>query len=173
MGGTVDTARGNGTAVVCHCDSCTRAQRHFGVDATRKDGVAIYQTTPDRMSIDQGQAHLALARLTPKGCFRWYAACCNTQIGVSSSTPKFPFVGIVQTAFPDASTLPRPRTHAYVQQHGGPDVHRRLAPSVIAVMARSISALSSGRWRATPFFDLETRRPVSEPTILPKDAGRP
>lgn len=173
MHGTLDVARGSGTPVVCHCDSCVRAQKHFGVAATRAEGVAIYQTTPDRISIDAGAEHLGLGRLSPKGSFRWYATCCNTQLGVSSTTPKFAFVGLVQTIFADPAPLGRARTHAFVPQAGGVDKHTRLMPSIIALMARSAAALTSGRWRETPFFDVEKGQPVVVPTVLPKDAGRP
>lgn len=157
---------------MCHCDSCVRAQRHFGVEATRTEGVAIYQTTPDRVSITAGADHLGLGRLTPKGAFRWFTTCCNTQLGVSSTTPKFAFIGFVQTIFPDTSALGRARTHAYVPQAGGADKHTRLMPSIMAVMSRSVSALTSGRWKDTPFFDVDTGAPVASPQVLPRDAGR-
>lgn len=170
--GTVAVERRSGTSVVCHCDSCARAQRFFGVPATRMDGVAIYQTTPDRVSIDGGTGHLGLGRLTPKGSYRWFATCCNTQLGVSSTTPRFAFIGLVQSIFADTGALGRARTHAYMPQAGGADKHTRLMPSIMAVMARSVSALTSGRWKDTPFFDVETRKPVVAPQLLPKAAGR-
>lgn len=134
--------------------------------------MAIYQTTPDRFRIDEGAGNLALGRLSPKGSYRWYTTCCNTQIGVSSTTPKFAFIGLVHTIFPDTSALGRARTHAYVQQPGGAGKHIRLMPAVMAVMARSASALASGRWKDTPFFNVDTREPVAEPQVLLKDAGR-
>ena len=172
MHGTLEVGRGTGTPVICHCESCTRAQRHFGVEANRTEGVAIFQTTPDKVSLDAGAEHLALARLSPKGSFRWYASCCNSQIGVSSTIPKFAFIGLVQSIFPDASALGRARTHAYLQQPGGGEKHIRLMPAVLAVLSRSLSALTSGRWRETPFFDVETGAPIAPPEVLPKDAGR-
>lgn len=170
--GTLEVERRSGTAAICHCDSCVRAQRHFGVEATRAEGVAIFQTTPDRFSIDAGEQHLGLSRLTPKGSFRWHTTCCNSQIGVSSSTPKFAFVGLVQTIFADASAIGRARTHAYVPQPGAADKHTRLMPAIMALMARSVSALSSGRWKDTPFFDVDTRQPLVAPQVLSRDAGR-
>lgn len=170
--GTLSVKRGSGTPAVCHCDSCVRAQRHFGVEASRAEGVAVFQTTPDRVKITQGTEHLGIGRLTPKGIFRWHATCCNTQLGVSSTTPKFAFFSPVQTIFADTAPLGRARTHAFVPQPGGGEKHTRLMPSILALMARSLSALTSGRWRDTPFFDLETRAPIVEPQLLPKDAGR-
>ncbi|OAN68913.1 hypothetical protein A8B78_22005 [Jannaschia sp. EhC01] len=170
--GTLRVERGAGTPAICHCESCVRAQRHFGVEATRAEGVALFQTTPDRFSIVDGTAHLGLGRLSPKGSYRWFTTCCNTQLGVSSTTPKFAFFSPVQTIFADPSPLGRARTHAYVPQPGGPDKHTRLMPAIIALMARSASALTSGRWRDTPFFDVETGQPVVPPVELPKDSGR-
>lgn len=172
MHGTLDVERGSGTPVVCHCDSCARAQRHFGVEATRAEGVAIFQTTPDRFSIDHGARHLALGRLTPRGSYRWFTTCCNTQLGVSSTTPKFAFFGPVQSIFADPTPLGRARTHAFVPHPDGAEKHKRLMPAIMAVMARAAAALASGRWRETPFFDVGTRQPVAVPQVLPKDAGR-
>lgn len=170
--GGLTVARRSGTPAVCHCESCVRAQRHFGVEATRAEGVAVFQTTPDRFSIEGGAEHLGLARLTPKGSYRWYASCCDTQLGVSSTTPKFAFFSPVQTIFADTRGLGRARTHAFVPQAGGPDKHTRLMPTIIALMARSMSALASGRWRKTPFFNVATGAPVAEPLLLPQSAGR-
>jgi hypothetical protein len=164
--------RGSGTPAICHCDSCVRAQRHFGVDANQSDGVAVFQTTPDRFTIETGTETLGLARLTPKGSYRWFATCCNSQIGVSSTTPKFPFFSPVQSIFSDPAALGKARTHAFVPQQGGGQKHRRLMPAIVALMARSLSALTSGRWRSTPFFDVDTRQPVAASQVLPKDAGR-
>lgn len=170
--GTLSVERGSGTPLICHCDSCVRAQRHFGVPATRAEGVALFQTTPDRFSFDAGAEHLGLGRLTPKGTYRWFARCCNTQLGVTATTPKFAFFSPVQTIFADVKPLGRARTHAFVPQSGGADQHKRLAPAIIALMARSAAALASGRWRETPFFDADTRQPVVPPELLPQDAGR-
>lgn len=169
----MDVDRRSGTPAICHCDSCVRAQRYFGVKATRAEGVAVFQTTPDRFRIEAGSEHLALARLTPKGTYRWFASCCNTQIAVSSTTPKFAFISPVQTIFEDTAPLGRIRTHAFVPQSGGADKHTRLMPAVVALMARSLSALTSGRWKDTPFFDVTTGSPIATPQILPKTAGRP
>lgn len=172
MGGALRIARGSGTPAVCHCDSCVRAQRHFGIKATQTDGVAVFQTTPDRFSIDRGAKHLALARLSPKGAFRWYAACCDTQLGVSSTTPKFSFFSPVQTILAETQALGRARTHAFVPQPGGGTKHTRLMPTIVALMARSVTALTSGRWKDTPFFDVASGAPVAEPVVLSRDAGR-
>ncbi|GAB5449171.1 MAG: hypothetical protein Gyms2KO_40440 [Gymnodinialimonas sp.] len=163
---------GSGTPIICHCDSCVRAQRHFGVEANQAEGVALFQTTPDRFSIEAGAEHLGLARLSPKGTYRWFTRCCNTQLGVSSTTPKFAFFSPIQTIFADAKPLGRVRTHTFVPQPGGADKNKRLAPAVVALLARSVAALVSGRWRETPFFDSATGQPVATPEVLPRDAGR-
>lgn len=171
MQGQVEVGRG--TPMVCHCDSCVRAQRYFGVDATSAAGVAVYQTTPDAFHIDAGAEHLALARLTPKGTYRWYAKCCNTQIGVTPTTPQVPFFSALQTIVEDPTALGKVRAHAFVANPAGGTTHKRLTGAIIGLLARSLSARVSGRWRETPFFDLATGKPLAQPEILPKDAGRP
>ncbi|MEJ6392315.1 DUF6151 family protein [Gymnodinialimonas sp. 2305UL16-5] len=161
-----------GTRAVCHCSCCVRAQRHFGIEVTPVDGVGVFQTSPDRFSIEAGSEHLRLARLTPKGSYRWYAGCCGRQIGVTASTPKFPFVSVVDSVVEDPNTLGRVRAHVFVQQAGGGTKSYGTGRVVMALMGRALGALTSGRWRKTPFFDVATGKPTAEPEILPKDAGR-
>lgn len=161
-----------GTRLVCHCDSCTRAQRHFGIEATRAEGVGVFQTTPDRFSVDQGLAELRLAQLSPKGAFRWYAQCCNRQIGVTGTTPKFAFVSIIDSVVAEPNELGRVRAHSFIPQHDGSTKSTGIGRVVLALVARAAGALTSGRWRDTVFFDVETRKPIVDPAILPKDAGR-
>lgn len=171
--GRLEVGRGTGTRIACHCDSCVRAQRHFGVAATHGAGVDLWQTTPDRLTIEAGLTHLALARLSPKGSFRWFAACCNSQIGITAGTARFPFVSLVTTCLRDTAPLGPVRAHAFVPQPGGGTRTVGLGRMLRAMAARSLGALISGRWRRTPFFDVATGAPVAPPQLLPKDAGRP
>lgn len=173
MTGHLSTAPGSGLHLLCHCDSCVRAQRHFGEPATRSEGVGIFQTTPDRLQIDTGAGHLALATLSPKGLFRWYAKCCDTQLCATARTARFPFVGLLTTTLADAAPLGPARCEAFLPAPGGKVVHKGSLRMVSGLARRTIPALTSGRWRNTAFFDPTTGAPTAAPALLPKDAGLP
>jgi len=173
MTGHLSVAPGTGLHLVCHCDSCVRAQRHFGVAASRAEGVGIFQTTPDRLQIDTGAEHLGLSCLSPNGLYRWYATCCDTQIGATARSGRFPFVGLLTTVIADPDALGPVRSEAFVPKAGGKAAHKGSVRMVTTLAGRTIGALVSGRWRQTPFFDTETGAPTATPVMLPKDAGLP
>jgi hypothetical protein len=172
MRGQVEAGRGNGLHTVCHCDSCMRAQRHFGVEATRAAGVGLWLTTPDRFTIETGAEHLALTRLSPKGSYRWYAKCCGSQIGVTARTMRFPFVSLVDSLVEAPEALGPVRAHSFVPQPGGKTSHKGVGRVVTGLLSRAVAAWTSGRWRQTSFFDPATGAPVATPELLPPEAGR-
>jgi hypothetical protein len=97
-----------GTHVRCHCDDCRRANAHFGIPGSRAEGVTLWQTTPDKVKIDEGAVHMRLMRLTSKGVLRWYAGCCGTPLFNTMATPKLPFVGVLTDRVIPPSTRHRP-----------------------------------------------------------------
>lgn len=94
---------GNGTSnrVVCYCSDC-RAFAHFlgraGEVLNSQGGTEIVQVAQPRLAFSQGKEHLAAVRLSEKGLIRWYAACCNTPIGNTLSTPMVPFIGLIHSS---------------------------------------------------------------------------
>jgi hypothetical protein len=172
MRGQIDAGPGSGFHLACHCDSCVRAQRHFGVPATRAEGVGLWQTTPDRITLETGAEHLRLGQLSPRGSWRWFAGCCGSQIGVTARTMRLPFVSLCDSLLADPAALGPVRAHSFVPQAGGGERTTGLARMVTGLFGRAGGALLSGRWRRTPFFDVGTGQPVAAPELLPRDAGR-
>ncbi len=89
--------RSSGTRAKCYCTDCQTAAQALGA-ADLLDpagGTEVWQTTPDLLEIVQGAEHLVILRLSPKGLFRWYAACCDTPLCNTLPRLGLPFVSIV------------------------------------------------------------------------------
>lgn len=88
-----------GNHVVCYCTDCQAFANHLPDTSDILDewgGTAVYQVAPWTVSFDQGADQLRCLRLTPKGLYRWYTACCQTPVGNTVSV-KFPFVGLIHS----------------------------------------------------------------------------
>lgn len=79
----------------CYCSSCRAAALYTsGVDP-EKSGVTLFQTTPDKISFQQGHSKLAVFSFTPRKLLRYRASCCGVQMFTMLPTPKFALAGIM------------------------------------------------------------------------------
>lgn len=82
---------------MCFCDDC-QSFAHWLGDAQNildeNGGTDIFQTTPSRVKIEEGEEQLGCMRLSPNGTPRWFAKCCRTQLANIARSPKMPFVGM-------------------------------------------------------------------------------
>ncbi len=156
---------------ICYCVDCQAFPRHLGqadrcLDAA--GGTDIYQTQPSKVDIIEGREHLALLRLRPKGLFRWYASCCNTPLGNTMGKPKLSFVGFLTCNFEDTTQL-MPVGFRYKKEQALAPVDGpagSVAAFAFRTMKNMLSARISGRWKQTPFFDVESGRAVVAPYTL-------
>jgi len=69
--------------VVCYCDDCQLfaqlLERADVLDA--HGGTDALITAPAYVHLDRGQCFVRCLRLSARGAYRWYAACCNTPLG--------------------------------------------------------------------------------------------
>lgn len=159
----------SGTHVRCHCDDCRRAIAFFDIPGSRQDGVCIWQTTPDKVKIDEGAVHMRLMRLTDKGVLRWYAGCCDTPLFNTMATPKLPFVGVLTDRLQDAAPLGPVVAEGFVEGEDGKSRHVHGGRVIGRFIRRTAAARLSGRWKDTPFFDIATGAPIREiETVPPK-----
>ncbi|SFQ97795.1 DUF6151 family protein [Poseidonocella sedimentorum] len=157
-----------GTHLRCHCGDCRSAARHFETELT-EGAVALFQMSPDRVRFTQGQANLAILRLSPSGLFRWYAACCNTALCNTLARPRLAFVGMMVDRLYDPAPLGKIRTIASLPgPPGSAPRHKGMPKLVWGLMTRMIAANLSDRWRDTPFFDPDTGAPIVTAQIMPK-----
>lgn len=169
--GQLSHAKGAGTHCVCFCRSCRSAQIVLGQPDPHPEPVPLYQTTPDRISIDTGADQLAVLRLSPATkTYRWYAACCNAPLAITGAGPGISFVSLCVDRLADAAPLGRVRCKAFVPQPDGTTKHTNLPAFAYGLISRAIAARMSGRWQDTPFFDPVTKEPKGPVRILtPED----
>lgn len=173
VSGTLRVSRGSGTHVRCHCPLCDRAMRHYGFPANRRDGVDLFQTTPDTIDIARGADRLTPVRVSPGDMIRWVAGCCGTPLFVTPDRAIYAFVGVVLANFADSAAFGPVVAHCYVESPSGRLRHRNAPRLARDSISRGIRALFSGRWRRTPFFDPATGRPIRPARLLPRGAGLP
>jgi len=168
-----------GTRVTCYCKDCQTAARHFGGQDDilgPAGGTEIWQTTPDRITLEQGAEHLAIMRLSPKGLYRWVARCCETPMLNTMSRVNLPFVGIVlrQAEVTDEATRLGPsRCHAYTRDaNPGPDSPAKdqgFALAAYHVLQRMALAWGSGRHRQNPLLR-DGGEPIAPVNVLSLEA---
>lgn len=159
----------SGTHLECFCNDCRAAQIHLGQPDPAPGGVAIFQTTPDAVTIVSGRNRLGVMRLGPRGLLRWYATCCNAPLFNTLARPTLPFVGVLVDRLADPGRIGPVLAQSFVPNPaGGAPRHKGAMRMTWRFLIRLAAARLSGRWRHTPFFDLATGAPVVAPRVLDK-----
>ncbi len=153
----------------CFCRDCRAAELHFGQPDPAPGPVTILQTTPDRITLTSGADRLGLFRLGPNGLFRWYATCCNAPLFNTLKSPNLPFSGVHVTRLDTPDRIGPVTARNAIPKPDGTTTSTGIARALFAIFRNMIAARLSGRWRQTPFFDVNTGRPVSEAIIPSKD----
>lgn len=159
----------SGTRVVCFCKDCRAASIHLGHPDPAPEPVDVFQTSPEGVSFDTGQDLMGLFRFSPGGLMRWYATCCNTAMFNTVPNPKIPFVSVLGRIVDDPDRLGKVRATGFVAQPDGSTKHKNSGVMVWGIATRALASRLSGSWKATPFYDVETGKPVITPTVLTKD----
>ncbi|HEY2782563.1 MAG TPA: DUF6151 family protein [Steroidobacteraceae bacterium] len=165
--------------VVCYCKDCQAFARFLGNEDRILDargGSEIFQVLPKDVTFVQGVESLACLRLTEKGMVRWYAACCRTPIGNTLENFKVSFVGLLHNCL---ETVDRPlqdffgpvRTYAYPNGAiGDPKPKASGMATTIWWFLKTISkARFNGDYKHTPFFRMDTGKPIAAPHVLSHD----
>lgn len=165
---SADAAR-SGTHIECFCADCRAAELYQGQPDPAPGGVDMFLTTPDAITITSGAEHLGLMRLGPHGPLRWYATCCSAPLFNTLANPKRPFVSVMGGRLSQPDAIGPVVAKSFVPNPGGRPKHQGATGMVWALASRMIAARLSGRWRQTPFFDVETGKPVAEAKIPSKE----
>ncbi|MFT7595726.1 MAG: hypothetical protein ACI8R4_003057 [Paracoccaceae bacterium] len=158
----------SGAHVACYCSDCRAAQLYMDQPDPAPGPVDLFQTTPDALTL-QGQEHLGLYRLSPRGTMRWYATCCNTPLFNTATTAKVPFVGIQVARLTTPERIGPVIAQAFAPKPGGKTTHKGLGRVILKMLPQVLGTRISGRWRQTPFFDVETGKPVATAKIPSKE----
>jgi hypothetical protein len=164
---------GAASRVICYCKDCQAFARFLEREGDVLDaqgGSEIVQMAPDCVEFTQGQAQLAVMKLSDKGMLRWYAACCRTPVGNTMTSRNLPFVGMLHSCLNTAPLEPsfgpvRARFNAASALGDPRPVDQGVLLSVFQVAARLVVGRLSGRYRHTPFFT-DGNLPVVEPLVI-------
>lgn len=132
-------------------------------------GVPLVQVLPSKIEITKGAENIACLRLSPKGLHRWYAACCQTPLANTVSTPKIPLAGLWRPLFKRTEAFGPVTTQGFTKMAlpgaGGPRKDKGLARMLGSLIKRSLSAYLAGTARQGPFF-AHDGAPVAQPQVL-------
>lgn len=157
------------TRLGCYCSDCRAAELYHNQPDPAPGPVDLLQLSPTAVSFTKGAEHLRLMRLGPKGLFRWYAGCCGTPMFNTLAKQGLPFAGLSTARLRTPEVAGKMRTHAFMPRTGKPLRTKGAAPMVYALIRRMLSDRLSGRWKSTPFFDIETGAPVATPEVISKE----
>lgn len=173
--GVIDPASPSiGRRVVCMCLSCQTYARWLDEAQPALDahgGSDIYQTTPARVRIEEGHAHVRCVRLSPKGLLRCYAGCCRTPLANMVPAPGMPFVGIPLACLEHAKDTIGPVTmHIHTRCATQPvpaDVHDPGKLSLLGIGLGLLVDRVRGQQRPNPFRN-DDGTPIHAPEVLSK-----
>ena len=172
-----DVAPNTGFRFICYCGDCQAfarlLERPDVLDAA--GGTDIFQMPTGRVKLREGRDAIRCLKFSGT-VFRWYADCCHTPIG-NTAGPRFPVVGLIHS-FMDHAADGRSREKAL----GAPlcRIFERSAtaslpsnappPLSIGFLPRRGAALLDWWWRGlgrpNPFFDEQTKAPLSVPRVF-------
>ena len=167
--GTLETNHGkDGNHVRCFCQSCRAGQLYCGGDDPETSGVALFQSTPDRLTFERGQDLLAVFSFGPRNILRWQAACCKAPLFTTLRTPKFALAALMIDRLEEPHIIGPERSRAFVPDGKGTHHEGKFA-LFGGTLWRALKARISGKWKATPFFDLSTGHPVAPVKLVSRE----
>ncbi len=126
---------------VCYCADCqafAHALKRPDEILDEAGGTDIVQVTQNDISFMIGIENLACMRLTENGLLRWYAACCNTPIGNTSSNFKIAVIGLVHNWLDRYRTFTERRVRPYPHACAHPICQRRHKTKVERIANRNL-----------------------------------
>lgn len=161
---------------VCYCDDCQTFLHHLGRPELldQNGGTEIIPVYPSEFKIVSGAEQLRCTRLSPKGLYRWWVACCKTPVG--NTTPGFPWVGTLNRIY--AANGPE-----FVEQKLGPIKCRIQGRFAHGTPPEGTSAKASfkdlkvifpfllkgfltGKAKPSPFFQADNKTPIIAPDVM-------
>ena len=159
---------------VCYCKDCQAFARYLGSERETLDargGSDITQVLPKNVTFSQGVDSLACIRLKDKGMIRWYAACCKTPIGNTLENFKISFIGLLHDCL---ETVPLQDSfgpvRSYINTQGAYGAPKPKSAGVATTLWWALTSVGKARvngdYKHTPFFRMDTGKPIAEPHVL-------
>ncbi|MEM1073246.1 MAG: DUF6151 family protein [Pseudomonadota bacterium] len=155
--------------LICYCSDCRAYARHLGqmTQLEPGGGSPLVQVAPFAIDITSGSNHIACLRLSSKGLYRWYAACCDTPIANSVGTPRVPLAGMWRPLFSTVDPFGPVRTLGFTKMSrpGGPRRDKATHRMLSGLIRNALSGYTSGIASRSPFFAAD-RSPIVAPVVL-------
>jgi hypothetical protein len=145
------------------------AEIYSGQSDPAPGAVGLFQTTPDRVRFDAGLDYLTVFSFSETGILRWQAKCCGATLFNTLRRPRIAFATMLTDRLQDDSPLGPVKSRAFVRKANGKRGHEGLAASLSSLIANAAGAAATGRWKQTPFFDLQTGHPVRTVHVVSAD----
>jgi hypothetical protein len=173
-----DVGPSTGLRFVCYCEDCQAFARFL----ERPDaldpagGTDIFQMAPARLGLHAGADALRCVRFSDR-VLRWYTDCCQTPIGNTAASARFPIVAVIHS-FMDHEADGRSRDavigplrcRIFERSAVAPLGPKAPPPPSLGVFARRARMMLDwwvrGLVRPSPFFDERTGAPRAEPRVL-------
>lgn len=163
-----------GTHVTCYCSECRSAEVYLDQPDPEKNGVDLFQTTVDRVTIDTGLDQLRAFAFRPGKLARWYAGCCKAPMFNTLDKPWMGFVTLHDRRVTDTTPFGPIVMEGFKEDASGRQRQHHLWRLIWGVVKRTTQMQATGRWRQTPFHTSggETITPIHvlsdvEKSVLP------
>ena len=176
-----DVSPNTGNHIVCMCIDCQTYAHHLNSEELLNEngGTELYQTTPNKVTLNSGQEHVKLLKLTPKGAERFYASCCNTPIANNLSAT-MAFVG-VPTAVLDFDSVQTSSdqmigevTDFCMAKYGYGDIPKNASNGfplllTLKIMKQLLLGKLTKSYKPNAFYNVETQEPLAKRELIDKN----
>jgi len=167
-----DASPRTGSHAICHCKSCRQGEVFAGSKDPAPNPVTIFQTSPHRLHIAEGQDRIAVFSFGEKNLLRWYASCCGKTLFNTPRNPRISFVGISTDCLSDTDSIGPVIGRGFIPVAGGKTRHEGLAKLIWGGLSRVVVNRVTGRWRDTPLFDVSRGTPIKPVQVVPAAARK-
>jgi len=172
----------DGNNITCMCDDCQCFAHYLGKEdqiLNKNGGTSIFQTTPNKMKITQGNDKLNCVALSPKGAKRWFTSCCRTPVGNTVSA-KMSFIGLIHN-FIDFNSIEESEREQFknfsnhcMGNFGRGELPKNTSPKFpLGLTLKIMKTILHGKlfktYQPNSLFNIETGAPVSPLQVIPKD----
>lgn len=150
---------------MCYCNQCRAAEVFLDQPDPKSNGVALFQTTADRIRFLCGADKMYAFSFAQGGLIHWYARCCKVPLFNTTATPQSGFASVLVDRIPHKDPLGPIRAEIFRDNGKGRQVHHGLPYLIWTGSTRALRMRVTGRWKMSPFFG-KSGAPISRVHVL-------